>query len=81
MKINDFIEGIQILSKYYDKPNGYHIGAEHDVFYVYSTDRQVATEDLNKLCELGWFQDADTGDEDEFKPEHYDPEEGWQAFM
>ena len=28
MNLRDFSEGIKILSRYYDDPDGYHIGAE-----------------------------------------------------
>jgi hypothetical protein len=48
------IEGMTILLPYYDNPNGYHSGAEHDVLYMYETDKPVSDEDKVKLEELGW---------------------------
>lgn len=74
MKLRNFVDGINILRPYYDDPDGYHLGAEHDQFYMYATNRPVSDEDVKKLRELGWFQpDADEDD-------GYDPEDGWSAF-
>lgn len=74
MQLSKFIAGLTILAKYYDDPDGYHIGAEHDQFYAYRTDKPVAPDDVAKLFELDWFQpDAAEG-------EGYDPDEGWSAF-
>lgn len=81
MRTNDIIEGLQILQKYRDKPDGYSVGAEHDILYAYETDRPVEVEDLKRLIELGWFQeDVDCGD-DKFSIEHYQSDEGWAAFV
>jgi hypothetical protein len=73
MQLSKIIEGLTVLSKYYDK-DGYHTGAEHDQFYTYATDRPVSPDDVANLKELGWFQ-PDMEDDAE-----YDPEEGWSAF-
>jgi len=86
MTLGNFIDGLRVLQPYYKDPNGYHIGAEHDQFYAYPTQRPVDPGDVVKLRRLGWFQpevDSD-GDEDE-APEaqlidEYDPEEGWSCF-
>jgi hypothetical protein len=74
MKLYSFIEGLQILRLYFDDPDGYHIGSEHDKFYVYRTDKPVSKEDVLKLQQLGWFQEEieECGD--------YDPAEGWGCF-
>jgi len=75
MKINDFVEGIQILQKYYDDSNGFHLGADHDIIYLYSTDNPLSEEDVKRLHELGFFQegyDNETGE--------YGPDDGWCAF-
>jgi len=56
MRTSAIIEGLQILEKYRDKPDGYHCSAEHDVLYVYATDRPVSAVDLDRLSELDWFQ-------------------------
>ena len=84
MKLNNFIEGLHILQPYYKDPNGYQIGAEHDIFYAYATAKPLPKEAVKRLCEMDWFQpDVEIPDEDgdgEFRPEHYDPEEGWAAF-
>ena len=84
MILSELREGLEILSRYFDK-DGYHTAAEHDVFYVYATNRPVVEPDLSRLIKLGWFQDVDTSDDDEsesgdFEAKHYNPEESWQAF-
>lgn len=76
MQLNKFIEGLQILQKYYDDTAGYHIGAGHDQFYAYVTDKPLSPEDVQKMCDMNWFQS-----ECEFEgPSDYQPEEGWSAF-
>lgn len=80
MKTTCIIEGLNIFAKYYTKPDGYNVGAEHDVIYAYATDNVISEEDLNRLVELGWHQEVDTGDDD-FEAKHYDPEEGWSAYV
>ena len=74
MKLSDFIDGLNTLRPYYDRQDGYHIGAEHDQFYCYPTDRPLTEEDVKKMLSLGWFQPEQ--DEDAA----YDPEDGWSAF-
>lgn len=81
MTWTEFRGGLEILSGYYDNQNGYHVGAEHDIFYAYPTDKPLSQPDLVKLIKLGWFQPEVPEDGDgEFKPEQYDPTEGWAAF-
>jgi hypothetical protein len=75
------IEGLTILEKYRDKPNGYNIGAEHGCIYGFATDRPLSDLDLARIVELGWFQDVDLGDDEEtecdFGLEDYDPSKSW----
>lgn len=78
MKLSELVQGIQILSTYYDDPDGYHVGAEHDVLYLYATDRPLSEEDVKSMLALGWFQESGASSEDE--PEAYDAEEAWQSF-
>lgn len=74
MKLGNFIEGLKTLQPYYKDGDGYHIGAEHDQFYAYQTERPLTPEDVQKMRDLGWFQpEQDDGAE-------YDPEVGWSAF-
>ena len=79
MILDKFIEGLQIFQKYFNE-NGYHIGAEHDQFYVYATDKPINIADLNRLYEMGWFQD-DVERDEEGNPVCYDPHEGWSCFV
>lgn len=83
MKLKAIIEGLAILSNYYHAPDGYHIGADPDILYAYSTDKPVQEPDLTKLFLLGWFQpDAERHNTDgEFAIEDYDSEQGWAAFV
>ena len=76
MKLGEFIDGLNILRPYYKDGDGYHIGAEHDVFYAYKTERPLSDEDVKKMVELGWFQE-DGIHEGEGE---YSPDEGWSAF-
>jgi hypothetical protein len=77
MKLSELLQGIQILSTYYDDPDGYHVGAEHDVLYLYATDRPLSAEHVARMLALGWFQESGATDDE---PEAYDAEEGWQSF-
>ena len=77
MKLSKLAQAIQIMSTYYDDPEGYHVAAEHDVIYLYATDRPLTAEDVTRMLALGWFQESGATDDD---PEAYDAEEGWQSF-
>ena len=82
MTTKNVIEGLSILEKYRDKPDGYNTGVEHDQIYAYPTAKPVNDDDLKRLVELGWFQqDVETGDDDEFGAKHYDAAEGWSCFV
>ena len=74
MKLSNFVEGLKTLQPYYNGGDGYHIGAEHDQFYCYQTDKPLTPEDVQKMRDLGWFQ-PEHEDSDE-----YDQQEGWSAF-
>lgn len=74
MKLSEFLEGLKTLQPYYKDGDGYHIGAEHDQFYAYATERPLTPEDVQKMRDLGWFQ-PEAADDDP-----YDPEDGWSAF-
>lgn len=80
MNLKDFIEGVEILQKYYKDPNGYHLSAEHDQVYLGSTDRPVAAADVKRLHKLGWFQPDMLDEDGEASPE-YDPNDGWSTFV
>jgi hypothetical protein len=76
MQLDKFLAGIQLLQPHYKDPAGYHIAAEHDQFYMYATDTPLSKAEIERMCELGWFQP-----DCEFeKPEDYNPSEGWSAF-
>lgn len=82
MKTTNIIDGLNILRAYYDEKNLYTMGAEHDVVYAYATNKPLIKADVEKMVDLGWAQhDADTGDDEDFEAKHYDPEEGWAAYV
>ena len=70
MIINEVIKGMEILSKYFDE-DGYNVGAEHDVIYVYNTDKAVSEEDIVTLRSNGWEQDS----------AEYSLKESWQRYL
>jgi hypothetical protein len=74
MRLSNFIDGLSILRPYYDDPDGFHIGAEHDQFYAYATNKAMTDEDVQKMRDLGWFQP----DQDDAAP--YSADDGWSAF-
>ena len=82
MQLNNFIEGLMILQAYYDKPDGYHVGAEQDIVYMYGTNKVIPETVVARLCILGWFQPEVyiAEEDDSFEPKHYDPSEGWAAY-
>ena len=73
MKLSNFINGLLILQPYYNN-DGYSIGAEHDQFYAYATDRPLSVTDVERMRELGWFQPGIDDDSE------YEPDEEWSAF-
>ena len=81
MRLSNLVEVLNILLPYYDNPDGYHVGAEHDQFYAYATDKPLPETAVERMVELGWFQpDVDVEDGEDFKAANYDSEEGWSAY-
>jgi alkylation response protein AidB-like acyl-CoA dehydrogenase len=56
MNLKNFIKGIRLLRPFYADPDGYHIQAEHDQFFMDATNRPVPREIVKELKDLGWFQ-------------------------
>ena len=83
METTKIIEGLQLLRPFYDTK--YTTGAEHDVLYAYATARPLPPELVQKMVDLGWFQEEAYENEEvdggeDFKAEHYNPECGWAAY-
>ncbi len=76
MNLKNFVAGVEILLPYYNKPDGCHLGAEHDQIYLYATDAPLTDVDVARMRELGWFQPEQ---DDDGQP--YDQEDGWSAFV
>lgn len=77
MRLNDFLQGITILQKYYNNPNGFHLGADHDVIYLYGTDSPLTEEDFKRLTDLGWTQFGWVNTDNDYSL--YNAEESWVA--
>ena len=74
MKLSDVIKGVMILRPYYNDPDGYNMGAEHDMMFMFATDKPLPDDDVCKMHDLGWFQ--------ENVPKGcYSPEESWSAHI
>jgi hypothetical protein len=54
--IRNLVDGINILRQYYDNPDGYYVGADHDEIYLYCTDRPVSKEHFDLLTAMEWHQ-------------------------
>lgn len=76
MKLSQFIEGLQILQRYYDHDN-YCLGAEHDQLFLYATNKPLNEYDFNRLIDLGWFQP----DQESKLYDYYDQEKSWSLFV
>jgi hypothetical protein len=83
MRARDIAAGINLLLTYYDNPEGYHVGADHDQVYMSATNRALTPEDVEKMVALGWHQEhVGRGDyTEEFASKHYRPEEVWIAYV
>lgn len=80
MKTGALVEGIALLENYRDDKDGYNLGAEHDIIYCYATDRPLSEPDIQKMLDLGWFQEVEYADEDEMKVCDYEQDESWCAY-
>jgi hypothetical protein len=68
MTASNLIEGLKIIEAYRPKEeSGYHIRAEHDVFYAGSLDWAIPDHEVDKLEKLGWAKDEDV--------------DGWRALV
>ncbi len=82
MKMCDLIKGLQILLPYYDNQDGYHCGAEHNVFSVVDTNNPLSDEDVKKMIALGWEQKPGERDCCEgFSIKNYDQNEWWVCYL
>ncbi|HMP71545.1 MAG TPA: hypothetical protein PKA76_19520 [Pirellulaceae bacterium] len=80
MTLDKIRAGIVIAQKYYDDPDSFHFGAEHDEIFLYATDRCMDAADVSQMIELGWRQDVEPKG-DEMTVADYDPSEGWRTFV
>ena len=82
MSTKDILEGISLLLPYYDKPDGYHLYAEHEQISMVATDKSLPEEIVEKLIELGWHQEySGRNYSEDFAVEHYRSDEGWVAYV
>lgn len=76
MDVKNFLEGMHTLRPYYTHPDGYNMGAEHDIIYMYATNKPLTESDVQKMFALGWFQPECIVDGDHGP---YSFEDGWAA--
>ena len=82
MTTQNLIDGLLILKPHYKKPDGYNIGADHDVVYGYPTKKPLPPEDVKKMIDLGWNQEySDRDYNKDFAVEDYRPDESWHAYV
>lgn len=81
MGLKNLLDGIEILRKYYNNPDGYNMAAEHDIFYMYSTDRPIINDDLMTLISLDWIQEENVDENGDFTIENYSSDEGWAFYV
>lgn len=58
MKIDNLIEGMQIISKY--STDRFCVHAEHDQIYCGHVDLPLTDEEKDRMKELGWFNEYDS---------------------
>lgn len=80
MNLKDLLTGITTLQPYYDKPDGYHLSAEHDQIWLCATSRPLSPEDVQKMIAANWWQERDDYGED-MKMSDYKPEESWTGYV
>jgi len=81
MRLNAFMEGLEIFARHFNDTSGFHLAAEHDQFFLYKTDSPLTEEELEVVNELGWFQDEVPYDDETEERGPYDPDEGWSCFV
>jgi len=77
MKTTGIIEGLTILEKYRDQPDGEECYTHHDMLHIYATDQPVESDDLERLIELGWSQHDDPAAKEVFSAKHYSVAREW----
>jgi len=79
MTNKNIIKGLQILDMYCEKES-YKIGVSNEQIYFDCTDIKIENGDLEKLVNLGWFQE-DANYQDEFTIWSYDPDCRWVIYV
>lgn len=79
MKVSTIIEGLLILSKYYDGDDQQYIGSYRHV-YMCRTDKPLSIIDANRLFDLNWFQ-VDSNTDVCIEKREYDPNYGWAIYI
>ena len=78
MKTLDIIAGLQTLMPFYHDQNGSHNYFEFELLFACPTDNPLLDETIDKMIELGWFQDhPERNYKEEFSRKDYRPYETW----
>ena len=57
MTTQNIIAGLQLTQLYRNRKDTFATGADHDVIYIYATDRPLSEEHVNTMIDLGFHQE------------------------
>ncbi len=75
MKLSELKQAVDILTPYYNRADGDHVSAEHDMIYLHETDQILSADDQLSMIGMGWFQEYGASED---QPFNYNPCEAWQ---
>ena len=82
MKTIDIILGLQTLMPFYNDQNGFNTSTDRDLLFCYPTDKPLSDEALDKMIELGWFQDhPERNYKEDYSRKDYRPDETWVSSL
>ena len=78
MTTQNIIAGLQLTQLYRNRKDTFATGADHDVIYIYATDRPLSEEHVNTMIDLGFHQEFHGA---EFTSMDYRPDESWRYHL
>lgn len=81
MSTQNLIAGLQLTQLYRDKEDTTETGANHDVIYIFATDKPLSKEHIQSMLDLGFHQEYEGLDYNEdFKVDDYRADESWHFY-
>lgn len=77
MSAKNIIDGLQILSNYYDDQEEYYAMSANDCIVADATDWPMTSFDVVKMINLGWFQQYKGSQYGKFKGNEYRHNQQW----